>query len=415
MTQSRGAAPVAVSVRRIALIAAVLTWLGPFTIDTYSPSLPAIVVAFDAKPSLVQLTLTSALVGLVIGQLVIGLVSDRVGRRMPILVSLCLFLLACVACVLAPSIPVLIAARFVQGLTASAGVSMARAIGRDVFDGGELAAFYSRLAAATAVAPVVGPVLAGVLLEVTGTWRSIFVMIAALGVVAFVLVRFALPETHSPAVRSTHRQDPTTLPTVRVLRQRTIVVSAVLMACVSGMILSYLAGTSFLLQNRFGLSPAAYSAIFAVNAVGLVVFSRANARFVLRWHPAAIATVGISIMLAMGASLAVAFLLGAPVWVLLPMFFVLLSAYGIVNPNVIAMGMGVDRSQAGAAAATLGVAQYSLGALTAPLIGFAVAGPLPTMVYAICGYGIVALTVALVEGPRLRRVVSWQPGPVLRR
>ncbi|MET0885458.1 MAG: MFS transporter, partial [Mycetocola sp.] len=256
VTQSRGAAPVAVSVRRIALIAAVLTWLGPFTIDTYSPSLPAIVLAFDATPSLVQLTLTSALVGLVIGQLVIGLVSDRVGRRMPILVSLCLFLLACVACVLAPSIPVLIVARFVQGLTASAGVSMARAIGRDVFDGGELAAFYSRLAAATAVAPVVGPVLAGVLLEVTGTWRSIFVMIAALGVVAFVLVRFALPETHSPAVRSTHRQDPTTIPTVRVLRQRTIVVSAVLMACVSGMILSYLAGTSFLLQNRFGLSPA---------------------------------------------------------------------------------------------------------------------------------------------------------------
>jgi len=395
--------------RRIALTAAVLTWLGPFTIDSYSPSLPTIVEMFGTSTSAGQLTLTAALLGLVVGQLIIGLISDKVGRRLPILVSLCGFILSCAACFIAPSIEVLIAARFAQGLFASAGVAMARAIGRDVFEGRELATFYSRLAAATAVAPVVGPILSGLLLDGTGTWRPIFIMIGALGVVSFLLVRFALPETHPRSISGGAVPFMVSAPSPSVLSQRTVVVSAILMACASGVILSYLSGSSFLLQQTFGLTATQFSVIFAINAAGLVTMSNLNSVFIRRWHPAVVASTGIALTFLIGVALIVSFALGASLTVILPLLFGLLSVYGIVNPNVIALGMSVGRNQAGAAAATLGVAQYSFGALTAPLIGVDLPGPIPMMGYAICAYALIGCCVVFAERRRLVAVVEWAP------
>ncbi|GAB3618292.1 multidrug effflux MFS transporter [Okibacterium endophyticum] len=397
----------------ITAVACVLAWFGPFTIDAYSPALPAIGEALREPVALIQVTLTSALIGLVAGQVVFGVVSDRLGRRLPLLGGLSLFTAASVVCIVAPDVSVLIVARFAQGLGAASAVAGSRAIGRDLFEGGALALFYSRLASVTALGPVTGTLLAGVLLDATGEWRSVFVMIGSLGVIALVLVVFVLPETrrmHAAEPRASTDDDALERRAVFVLaRQPRMLVATALMACTAGGFVTYLGGSTFLFQQDYGVSPSGYSVIFATSAVGLAVCSHVNGRLATRWHPATIAVAGTTAILVVVGSLLVAFVLYAPLPVVIGLMVMLMSAFGFVTPNATTLGMAVDRRYVGTAAAFMGVAQFCLGACAVPLLGVTLDGPVPMLGVLLLTFAVAAFTIAVLGRRMFIRRVPWSP------
>ncbi|MCO1657331.1 Bcr/CflA family efflux MFS transporter [Pseudonocardia humida] len=361
-------------VRRVLPVAVVLAWLGPFSLDTYSPAFPAIQREFGASTGAVQATLATTLIGLALGQLLVGPISDRLGRRRPLLVGLAGYAVASVLCAVAWSIELLIAARLVQGFAAATGIAMARAIARDVHAGAQLARFYSLLAAATAVAPMLAPLLGAALLEAGLSWRWIFGVTLALGLLGLGLVALALPETHprwvggtTAARGSAPRRAGTSL--WGLLRRRQILVSALVLGLSGAAMIAQLAGMSFYLQVERGFSPAGYSAVFALNAAGMIISNNVNRLLMRRFTPNGVLSVALPVMVASSVAFAVALQVGAPLVVALCALFVLVGCWGFVMPNAVAVGMSVERTAAGRAAAILGTAQFGFGAASAPLVG----------------------------------------------
>ncbi|ROQ41577.1 DHA1 family bicyclomycin/chloramphenicol resistance-like MFS transporter [Frondihabitans sp. PhB188] len=400
-------------VRRIVVVAVFLTWLGPFTMDAYSPGFPSIAREFGVGDWAVQLTLTASLAGLVLGQLLGAPLADRFGRRGPLIGSLVVFLIATLACALAPHIAFLIVARLFQGVAAAIGVSTSRTLGRDVLERRRLAPFFSQLAAITSIAPVVGPLVGSALMNAGGSWRWIFAMIGALGFVVLVVVVLALPETHPDRIDRSlapaEREVPSDVSTgghgkVRtLLGQRAVLASALAIGLSSGALLSYLAGTSILLQDRYGLSATQYAVVFALNAVGLLIAAQVNARLVRRIRPGVVATAAAGALAADGLALVVAFAAAAPLGVILGMLAVVVMCAGFLGSNVIAIGMSVDRHAGSTASAILGVAQYSFGALSAPLVGLGAAAVVPSQAWLVAGYGAATVVAVVVVGGRAFR------------
>jgi DHA1 family bicyclomycin/chloramphenicol resistance-like MFS transporter len=387
--------------RRITVIAIILSWLGPFSMDAYSPSFPALADEYGVGDGAVQLTLSATIIGMCLGQLVVGPISDRRGRRLPLIVALSGYLLASAACAFAPSITVLVIARFFQGVTASAGISTARAIGRDVHSGRELARFFAHLATATAIAPIVGPIVGAVLMDLW-SWRLIFVAVTLWGGVALILVIVALPETHRQTRLRLPRVPGQRPPRLDRASKRLLVVVSVTLAFVSGSVMSYLAGSSFVLQDDYGLTSQQYSWVFASNAVGLVVATMIGARLVMRFSAVAILRAALVAFVAVGWALVLAVGLGAGLWTQLVLFFLLVGCLGLLAPNLTTLGMSVSRDHAGRVSGLIGVAQFAVGGLSAPLLGFDLGIGIPTMYLAIAVYATIAGLVFMVGGPWLR-------------
>ncbi|WP_214403221.1 Bcr/CflA family efflux MFS transporter [Pseudonocardia lacus] len=399
--------------RRILPIAVLLSWMGPFSLDTYSPAFPAIQRDFATSAGAVQATLATTLIGMALGQLLVGSISDRLGRRRPLLVGLAGYAVASVLCAAAWSIELLIAARLVQGFAAATGLAMARAIARDVHSGPQLARFYSLLAAATAIAPMLAPVLGAGVLEAGLSWRWIFGLTLALGVLGLGLVVFALPETHPRWIggaAAAPRADAAGASLGGLLRRRTVLVSALVLGLSGAAMIAQLAGMSFYLQTERGFGPAAYSAVFAANAAGMIAANNVNRLLMRRFAPHRVLAVALPVMTVAAAGFAAALGAGAPLGVALGALFVVISCWGFVMPNAVAVGMSVERTAAGRAAAILGTAQFGFGAVSAPLVGAVpvVAGvPSVAVVVLVCLLG--ALLAQLIG--RLR-VVEEVPAEV---
>lgn len=402
-------------VRRILPAAVMFTWLGPFSMDAYSPAFPAIQSEFATSDGMVQATLATTLIGLSVGQLIVGPLSDRFGRRRPLTIGLAGYVVASVLCSFAWSIEVLIGARLLQGFSAAAGIAVARAVARDVHSGATLARFYSLLAASTALAPMIAPILGAGLLELGLSWRFIFGLTLALGVVGLGLVVFVLPETHpdriggrtppTPAERARRKADGEShLGLWSLLRRRHVFVSALVLGSVGAAMIAQLAGLSFYLQTERGLGPGAYSAIFAVNAAGLVLANNVNRLLLRRFTAQRLLSVATPVMLLAALTFAALLRAGAPLPVALPALFAFMSCWGFVMPNAVSVGMAVERHAAGRASAILGVAQFGFSAFVAPVVGIlpAVLGvPSMAVVMVICL--TVAVTVQLVSRVRLPR------------
>jgi DHA1 family bicyclomycin/chloramphenicol resistance-like MFS transporter len=377
--------------RRILPVAVVLTWLGPFSMDAYSPAFPAIQLDFATSAGAVQATLATTLIGLALGQLLVGPISDRCGRRPPLLVGLVGYVVASVLCSTAWSIELLIGARFVQGFAAATGIAVARAIARDVHSGTQLARFYSLLTAATAIAPLTAPIMGAGLLEAGLSWRWIFGVTLALGVLGLALVVLALPETHprfiggrahhegahsgsahhdsavgDGAERSAGRDG---LSLWTLLRRRSVLTSALILGLVGAAMIAHLAGLSFFLQDERGLGPAAYSAVFALDATGMIIANNLNRLLVRRWAPHRVLSVSVPVMLVAALVFAAVLRAQAPLVVVLPALFVFVTCWGFVNPNAVAVGMSVERAAGGRASAILGMSQFGFSAISAPLVG----------------------------------------------
>jgi MFS transporter, DHA1 family, multidrug resistance protein len=322
----------------LTLLLAMLTGLGPLSVDMYLASLPEIVRLLHAPPAQVQLTISVYLVGLACAQVIFGPLSDRHGRRPVLLSALGAYVLASLACSLATSIETLIAARFLQALGGSGTMVLARATVRDMYEGARLARELSRMAAIMAVAPLLAPLAGGVLQTLFG-WRSNFVALFLFAVTTWGMVWFLLPETLRQRAPEPFSLGSTLRSYRRFLAHRSFVVHlGIGMCCMAGLF-AWISAAAFVLQDIYGLSALAFGVAFAIAASGYLVGTSIAARFVMRWGSGRTMGFGTAAMASGGLAMVLAVTLGAHVAV------ALIVTAGLY---MIGMGMALPQSQAGA-------------------------------------------------------------------
>ncbi|MDQ6882955.1 MAG: multidrug effflux MFS transporter [Candidatus Dormibacteraeota bacterium] len=367
-----------------------LTAFGPLSIDMYLPALPAISRDLVASESLIQLTLTACLIGLALGQLVAGPVSDSLGRRRPLLVGVAIYVVASLLCALAPSAIMLVALRLVQGLAGAAGIVIARAIVRDMYSGVPAARYFSRLILVMGVAPILAPVLGGQVLRFS-SWHGIFVVLALITALLFLAALVWLPET-LPAARRREGSLHGTGRTFRIVgRDRRFIGYAVSAGLAFGAMFAYISGSPFVLQGIFHISPQTFSLVFGVNALGFVITSQINGSLVSRIAPARLLMGGLVGTAVAGLAVLAVLLAGLGLGAVLPPLFILVSSIGFVVPNATALALSRHAEAAGTGSALLGVIQSGIAAFGAPLVGIAgIASAIPMgAVIAVAGVGAI--------------------------
>jgi DHA1 family bicyclomycin/chloramphenicol resistance-like MFS transporter len=390
-----------VATTRLMVVLGCLGAFAPLAVDMYLPGWPDIQRTLETSASAVQLTLTAFLLGISLGQLVAGPLSDRLGRRLPLLAGVATFVLASVACALAPSIAALVVLRFVQGFAGGAGIAVGRAIVRDLGDGDDAARNFSLLILVNNIGPIVAPIAGGQLLHVTD-WRGIFVVLAGAALVLLVVSFRVVPETRPAGARTAGGLGAMGAALREVGRDRVFLGYALSSGLVFSALLAYIAGSSFVLQDLYGLSPQAFSAFFAANGLGLVAATYVNGRLIGRVTPHTLLLVGMG-MTALGAAVLVVNVVvpDLPVGAILPAFLLIVTSIGLVQPNATTLAMAGHPRVAGSASALLGLLQSIGGAIVAPLVGIAGTGtavPLAIVVATLVAGGWLALL--LTRAPR---------------
>jgi DHA1 family bicyclomycin/chloramphenicol resistance-like MFS transporter len=354
---------------RMIVVLGLLVALGPLTIDMYLPALPQIAKDYSVSSSVVQLTLTGTLAGLALGQLVIGPLSDSLGRRRPLMAGIVLHMLASVLCLFAPSILVLGIARSLQGVGAAATMVVALAIVGDLFSNSRAATVMSRLMLVLGVAPVIAPSLgAAVLLRFS--WHWVFAVLVVLAGLLLLLAALALPETLQVSHRRPLRIGGILSTYGELLRDRRFVILVLVAALGMSGLFAYIAGASFVLQGGYGLDQQAFALVFGAGAVALIGATQLNVVLLRRFTPQTITVWALAASVVSGVvfvGLAASGVGGiyafvVPVWAIL-------AAMGFVIPNAPAVALSRHPDAAGTAAALLGAGQFGLGAAVAPLVG----------------------------------------------
>jgi DHA1 family bicyclomycin/chloramphenicol resistance-like MFS transporter len=391
----------------LVLVLGALTAVGPLSGDAYLPAFPSIAADLGAGQVDVQLTLTASLVGLAVGQLVAGPVSDRYGRRRLLLVGTTAYVVASLGCALAPTVDVLIALRLLQGLAGAVGVVVARAVVRDLYTGTDAAAFFSRLLIVFALAPILAPLMGAGLLAVGG-WRWIFVFLAVLGALLVLCVAAFVPETLPAARRTTGGLRGALLPVPLMLRSRVFMGFVLASGCAFAGMFAYLASFPFVVQEIHGRSATEFSALFAINATGLLVVGQVNRRLVARVPLPRLLAYGLCGYSSAGVALLLVVLLdvgaggNAGLLAIAATTFVLISSLGCVLPNATALALEQFPRASGTASALFGATQFLLGALAAPLVGLGApdtALPLTVVVVVAAACASAALAVACRQPP----------------
>ncbi len=400
--------PKPVASLRLMVVLGALGAFAPLAVDMYLPGWPDIQRTLDTSASAVQLTLTAFLLGIAAGQLVAGPLSDRFGRRLPLLTGVAGFVVASVLCALSPSIAVLIVFRFVQGFAGGAGISVGRAIVRDLGSGEEAARNFSMLILINNIGPIIAPVAGGQLLRVTD-WRGIFLVLAGSALVLFVVAFRVVPESLAVGSRTVGGLGAMSAALHEVGRDRVFLGYAVSSGLIFSALLAYIAGSSFVLQDIYGLSPQAYSLFFAANGLGLVLATHVNRRLIGRVSPRTLMVAGMLMTTAGAVILGVVVAVpDAPVGAILPAFLLIVTSIGLVQPNATTLAMEPHPEVAGSASALLGLLQSVGGAICAPLVGIAGTGtavPLAIVVAALVA-GAWAALLLLTRGPQPVPVAS---------
>lgn len=344
-----------------------LTAFGPISLDVYLPSLPQLGGDLGASESLTQFTMSACMIGLALGQLLWGPISDRFGRRMPLLLAIAGFAVTSVLCAVAPSIEALIAIRIVQGVCGAAGMVIARALVHDVFAGAEAVAAYSTLAAVMGVAPVLAPIIGGALATVSD-WRGVFIALAVIGLLLLAVAATSVPETHALAHRTTGGIGSDVRGLGSALVNRGFMLTAVTLGCASVALFTYLQLSPFVLQQQFGLTAQQFALVFAVNSLGIMAMAQLNRRLAGRVSGPRLLRWTLSVAIAASVAMTLSGMLGsAAPWVLAPLF-VAMSTHGVNNPSLTALALGRIRHSAGSASAVLGTLSMLLGAFVPPLV-----------------------------------------------
>jgi DHA1 family bicyclomycin/chloramphenicol resistance-like MFS transporter len=341
-----------------------LTAFGPFVTDFYLPALPSIANYFETNASMVQMSLTMGMLGLAIGQIIIGPLSDRYGRRLPLLASMVAFIVATVACIFAPSIGVFNTMRFFQGLTAAGGIVLARSIATDLYSGSELTRFIAIMSAVNGVAPVASPVIGGILLKFT-SWKGTYIALLCVGI-ALTAMCTQVRESLTMERRSTKRLLATFTTYVKVFRNPKYMAFLMAYAFSMAVLFSYISSSPFVLQDGYGLSPIVYSLCFGINAlaIGIGCALAAKVKNEYAWLRR-----GGVLFVGAAALVAVALIARVPVYLLEPTYILLMFMFGTLQPTITAIVLDSERDNAGTASAALGASGFLFGSIASPLTG----------------------------------------------
>ncbi|WP_079526274.1 Bcr/CflA family efflux MFS transporter [Halobacillus hunanensis] len=354
----------------LALLLGMLGILGPLNIDMYLPSFPAIAEDFGASASLVQLSLTACLIGLAVGQLVVGPISDAQGRRKPLMIFIFLFALASLFCALAPNIITLVAARFLQGFTASAGVVLSRAVVRDVFTGRELTKFFALLMVINATAPMIAPMTGGaILLLPFATWNTIFYFLCILGLIIVSVIALKLPET-LPSEKRIPSSIGHSFHTIgSLLKDRSFIGYALTIGFIHGGSFAYVSGTPFVYQGIYDVSPQVFSILFGINGLAIISGSFIIGRLGGIIHERSL--LRTAVIIAVGATffLLIMTIIEGPLAMLVIPIFIYMTSMGMVLTSTFTLAMEKQGHRAGSASAVLGMLPLLFGSMVSPLVG----------------------------------------------
>ncbi|TDN42460.1 DHA1 family bicyclomycin/chloramphenicol resistance-like MFS transporter [Curtobacterium flaccumfaciens] len=379
------------------LVLGLLSAVAPFATDLYLPAFPQMTGELQASATTVQLTLTAFLVGVTAGQLVFGPLSDRFGRVPPLIAGAVLCVLASAAAVLAPNVGILVAARLLQGLGGAAGMVIGRAVISDLATGKPAARAFSLMMIVGGVAPVVAPLLGGLLTGPIG-WRGLLGIVLGLSVLMLVAVLAVVRETHLRSHRDAlraERQGPGS--PLRALRSRTFLGYTAVFGFAFAVMMAYISASPFLYQDMLGLGTVGYGIAFGLNALALMGVSVLSAKLTATRSVAGVLTLGIVLVLASTVAFGLLVATGAPeFWLAVPLFTAV-GSLGLVLGNATALALGAVPSSAGSASAVLGALQFGLAALVSPLVsigGSATAAPLAIVMLAAAVIAVVALLAA---------------------
>jgi MFS transporter, DHA1 family, multidrug resistance protein len=386
---------------QLVLVLGALSAIGPLTIDTYLPALPELTTELSATDSQAQLTITGLLVGLGIGQLIIGPWSDVVGRRRPLLLGLAAHGFMSLLCAVAPSIELLIVTRTLQGLCGAAVAVVAMATVRDLFSGVRAAQLLSRLILVLGIAPIVAPSVGSALLQWT-SWRGIFVVLAVAAVALLAVAWFGLPETlpydrrRPGSIRGSLRAYGA------LFSDRLFLIMVGVAGLMFATLFAYIAGAPFLLQEIFGLSPQQFGLAFSSTAVGLILMTQLNPILLRRYSPVQVLTAGVVVAFLSALTLLATAVtgFGGLLGITIPLWFVV-SCAGLSFPNAPAIALSRHGEAAGTAAALLGATQFVIGGAVAPVVGAFANGTAVPMAAIVVGTTGVAATLILSARRRL--------------
>ncbi|WP_129789942.1 multidrug effflux MFS transporter [Promicromonospora panici] len=384
-----------------------LTVFGPISMDLYLPALPALTAELEAATSVAQLTVTTCLIGLAVGQLIAGPLSDRFGRRGILLIGVVAYVVTSALCAASPTVELLILARLVQGLAGGVGIVIAQAAGRDIYSGGALIRFYGRLTVIGGLAAIVGPLLGGQLNTVTD-WRGLFVFLAIVGAALLVTAAIGFPET-LPAERRTAGGFAQTGRDFRVLLSDRVFLGAVLnQGFMYAALFAYLSGATFVLQGIYGLSPQGYAVAFGLNSAGFMFFGYVAGRSAERWSVPRTLGVGIGVATLGALGLLAAGLTVLPLWMVIVSLLALASGVAITSPPATTLALVEYPRLAGTASSLLGMVRFGFGGITAPLVGLAGAATiLPLGIVTTASIALAAVSyLALALAARPRRVAD---------
>lgn len=348
----------------ILVLLGMLTAFGPFVTDMYLPSLPMMGEYFGATSSQVQLGLTTSMIGLAAGQVLFGPLSDRYGRRRPLIASMWLFLLSTAMCIMAGDIFQFVAFRLLQGIAGAGGIVISRSVATDKFSGRDLAKMLAVIGAINGVAPVIAPVVGGVFTGIVG-WRGIFGILLGLGVVLLAGC-LRLHETLPPASRSSAGWGKTLQGFGTVLRDRQYVYYVMQFAFAQGVLFAYIASSPFIIQDHYGYSPLAFSVCFAVNAISIGIGAAMSVKF---RRAASCTLAGCTAMVVVGCTECAAMMAGCGFWTYEALMFCLLFGMGMTFTSTTALAMEAQRANAGTASALLGALGFAAGGIVSPLVG----------------------------------------------
>ena len=341
-----------------------LTAFGPFVTDMYLPSLPSMEAYFATTSSMVQLGLTFSMIGLAVGQIIFGPLSDKYGRRPLLLASMWLFIISTVACVFAPTIFVFVVLRVLQGIGGAGGIVISRSIATDRYGGKELAKMLAVIGAINGIAPVTAPVIGGLLTEHVG-WQGIFGVLLALGLVLLAGC-FRFRESLPLSRRSSKGLLHTFGSFKTIVRNRRYLFYVLQLGFAQGVLFGYIASSPFIIQQHYGFSPFMFSICFGINAVAIGIAAALSVKFRSQERGTRVGCVGMCVL---AVSQLVALYMNVPFWVYEMLMIALLFVMGLTFTTSTSLAMSCERDNAGGASALLGAICFAFGGIVSPLVG----------------------------------------------
>lgn len=363
-------APKSLSKLWMVLVLGSLTAFGPLSMDMYLPALPIVAGDLQTTTSLAQLSITACLLGLAVGQLIFGPLSDIRGRRRPLVYTLIVYVIASVLCAFSTHIWVFIVLRFVQGVTGAAGIVSARASARDLYSGKDLTKFIALLALVNGAAPILAPIAGGLVLNFT-SWNAVFIILGIIGLIMFLGVLFFLPET-LPTEKRSEGSILAVVKTFRgLLKDRLFMGIACTQALIMASMFAYIAGSPFVLQNIYNVTPQQFSMLFALNGIGIIIAAQVTGRLSSTIGEVKLLFSGVLLSFIGSLLLLIVIIYKMPLFAMALALFLVVSSVGMVSTSAFSLGMQRQGKSAGSASAFLGLLPFICGAIVSPLVGIA--------------------------------------------